>query len=172
MVDIETLGLSPGCVVLSIGAVRFNAIDDPIGATDDVFYAEIDRSSAEAAGLTVDPDTEDWWRGQDGFDTDSLLGNDGLELEDALASLAGYIGDADEIWANSPAFDCSVLEAAYEAVGLPAPWEFYQERDVRTVRALPGAVELEQEGREHHALADAKHQAREVAETFQVIQNA
>lgn len=168
MVDIETLGLSPGCVVLSIGAVRFDPTD---GVTDEGFYTEIDRSTAEDAGLTVDDDTEEWWRGQDGFDVAGLLGDDGKPIRRALEDFGRYYAGSDEIWANSPSFDCSILEAAYEAVGLDAPWQFYEERDVRTIRALPGAANLSQEGTEHHALADARYQAREVAETLRRLEN-
>lgn len=83
-----------------------------------------------------------------------------------LRGFAQWFDDADEVWANSPSFDCELLEAAYDAVGLEAPWDFYQERDYRTLSSLPVAVDVEFEGVEHDALDDAKHQALVAAETL------
>lgn len=162
MLDIETLGLDPGAAILSTGACRFT----PGAGVTDTFYAEIDRATCLDAGLHVDEDTLEWWRSKD--PALAPLGGE-TPLADALEDLSRFIGTADEVWANSPAFDCELLEAAYEAVGSVEPWEFYQERDVRTLRALPCAVELEMEGREHHALDDAVHQAREVAATIERV---
>ena len=161
MLDIETLGLEPGCVILSIGASRF----DHDGLTGEDWYAEIDIADCRGHGLTVDNETYEWWREQGEW-----APVDGeTPLREALAQLTDWAGDADEWWANSPKFDMAILEAAYGAVGLDAPWAYYELRDVRTLRALPGAVELEMEGREHHALDDARHQAREVAATLQSV---
>ena len=64
------------------------------------------------------------------------------------------------------------LEAAYDAVSLEPPWDFYELRDVRTVQSLPGAVELEQEGTAHDALDDAVHQPREVGATLRALEGA
>lgn len=160
MLDIETLGLEPGAAIISIGACRFRPGDGVVGET---FYVEVDTRSCREAGLHVDDDTFEWWQKQDS-EVAPLDGD--IALPDALARLKHYIGDADEIWANSPSFDCEMLETAYGAVGVNEPWEYHQERDVRTLRSLPNAVEVEMNGREHHALDDAVHQAREVAATI------
>jgi DNA polymerase III epsilon subunit-like protein len=159
MVDIETLGLETGAAIISIGAVRFGP--DGLGQT---FYRSIDRESCVVVGLEIDQDTLEWWRDQ-GEVADEVL-NGGDELADVLEDFAEWFGTADEVWANSPSFDCEMLEVAYDAVGLVEPWEFYQERDVRTLKALPIAPDFEQDGEEHHALDDAQYQARTVAETL------
>jgi len=159
MVDIETLGLEPGAAILSIGAVRFDT--DGVG---DTFYRNVSRESCEAAGLSVDEDTLSWWQGQDAEAREVLHG--GENIHDVLFDFARWFDDAEEIWANSPSFDCEMLEAAFEAVDLVEPWEFYQERDVRTIKELPIAPELEQDGTEHDALDDATYQARIVGETL------
>jgi len=161
MVDIETLGTNPGATILSIGAVQFGPAH-----TGDTFYRSISRESCEAAGLTVDADTLDWWQDQD--DAARAVLDGGQPLADVLAAFrAWYVGkDFDEVWANSPSFDCELLEAAYDAVGMDAPWDFYDERDYRTLTALPCAVTLEQQGTEHDALDDARHQARVAGQTL------
>jgi|APHM01.1.fsa_nt_gi hypothetical protein len=160
MVDIETLGTMPGCVILSVGACYFEPGNGVVGER---FYTEIDKQSCREAGLTVDEETEAWWESQD----DDLVPLDGdTSLSVALDDLRHFAFRADEVWANGPAFDCAILEAAYHAVDIEPPWEYHEERDVRTIRALPGAVELEFGGRKHNALDDAVHQASEVAATL------
>ena len=163
MVDIETLGLDPGCAVLSIGAVRFDAD----GRGEDL-YVNIDRESCESAGLHVDEETLEWWQQQD-EDAQAVLSGGG-SLEQALVDLKGFGGDVDEWWANPPKFDMAILEAAYDAVGMDAPWEFYELRDVRTLKKLPGAEIPEEKGVKHDALDDARNQARVVAANLRLLQ--
>lgn len=161
MVDIETLGLEPGAAIVSIGAVVFGPAH-----TGDTFFRSIDRESCVEAGLTIDEDTLEWWQDQEEAAKGQLEG--GEPLSDVLASFGSwYVGKgADEVWANSPSFDCEMLEAAYQAVGLEEPWAFHDERDYRTLRSLPCAVDLEPNGTEHNALDDALNQARIAGQTL------
>lgn len=163
MVDIETLGLEPGAAILSIGAVRFDT--DGVGAT---FERNIDLESCQDAGLTIDAGTLEWWLQQDTDAQHVLTG--GEPLADALGDFKAFYEFADEIWANSPAFDCEHLAAAYDAVGGSVPWEYYEQRDVRTVLSLPVAPDIEQEGTEHDALDDAIHQAKAVGQTLAALE--
>ena len=165
MVDIETMGLKPGSAILSVGACRF----DSGGAALDRFYCEIDIYSCFDAGLKVDEDTREWWQDQ----PDDVRPDGDTDIGDALSSLSEWFDKRPYagVWANSPSFDLDILAAAYEAVDLSEPWDYWETRDVRTVRSLPCAVELEMDGREHHALDDAVHQAREVAATLEVIED-
>lgn len=165
MVDIETLGLDRGAAILSIGAVKFDT--DEIG---DTFEASISRESCKAAGLTVDEDTLEWWQDQSDAAREVLDGGD--DLGDVLQDFSLWAGGADEVWANSPSFDCEMLIGAGKAVGVPMPWEFYEERDVRTVKSLPVAPELEHDGVEHDALDDAIHQARIVQTTLRRLEDS
>lgn len=162
MVDIETIGLDTGSVIASIGAVRFDV--DGLG---DTFTQSVSIASCQAAGLSIDAETLEWWLTQDDAAREQLTGGD--DLEDALFEFSNWYHGADEIWANSPSFDCEMLEAAYEAVDAEPPWEFYEERDYRTIASLPIAPDIEQDGVEHDALDDATHQARVVAQTLNHI---
>lgn len=160
MLDIETLGTEPGAVILSIGAVRFDV--DWIG---EGMHARISQQSCLDAGLHIDEDTQEWWLDQDEYAQEyALEGNQ--PLESALEDLSEFFGDAEEVWAYSPAFDCVLLEAAYDAVGSLPPWGHWQTRDARTLANLPIAPDLERDGAEHHALEDAQYQARVVGETL------
>jgi len=165
MVDIETLGLEPGAAILSIGAVEF-AMD----RRRDTFYRTISRESNEGAGLTVDEETLEWWREQDESAQRTL--HNGGDLEESMEAFAEWIDGADEVWANSPSFDCELLEAAGAAVDVQMPWEFYEERDFRTLKKLPVAVEVEHDGVKHNALDDALHQAKVAQQTLERLETA
>lgn len=165
MIDIETLGLTAGSAILSIGAVRFDESD-----VWDEFYQEISLESCQEAGLTIDAGTLEWWLDQDDSVAEVLTG--GKRLGNVLGKLVLYYGDADEVWANSPAFDCELIEEACRTVDTRAPWGYSEKRDVRTVRNLPGVgdVDVEMEGEQHHALDDAKWQARVVGKALRELQ--
>lgn len=160
MVDIETLGLEPGSAILSIGAVRF----DERGLGEE-FHREIDVRTCDDAGLSIDLETLDWHLVECSTFSERTL-TDGVDLATALRDFYTFAETADEFWANSPKFDATLLEAAGEPFGVSMPWEFYELRDVRTVKELPGVEEPPFEGTEHHALDDAKHQARIVGHTL------
>jgi len=159
MVDIETLGTEPGAAILSIGAVTFD-----VDGVNEEFYEEISVESCQAVGLDIDAGTLTWWLDEQEQASDILTG--GHQLEDVLLWFAHWMPEDAEIWANAPTFDCAMVEAAYDAVAMRTPWEYYDERCVRTLRSLPCAVDLEQDGQAHHALDDAIHQAREVSQTL------
>ena len=46
------------------------------------------------------------------------------------------------------------------AAGGKAPWTFWQERDLRTLKGLSPDLRIERSGTHHNALDDALHQAR------------
>jgi len=157
MIDIETVGLERGSAIVEIGAVQF----EPVAMIGETFHASVSLTSCQEAGLQIDADTVEWWLGdQPEIATEILVGGDGLA--GALSEFVDWYHKVDphEVWANSPSFDCEMLEHAGEQVGVPMPWDFYQERDVRTLDSLPHDVEREQEGTEHNALDDALYQAR------------
>lgn len=153
MVDLETLGREPGAAILSLGAVEFAP-----GGLGEELYLNISLQSCEEYGLDIEAETLEWWLDQDEEVQDVLTG--GVVLDDALRKWRVFAERADEIWAYSPAFDCAILAEAHERTGVSKPWRYHQERDCRTLAALPQWPDYEQDGAEHDALADAKHQAR------------
>lgn len=152
MLDIETLGRSRGCAIVSIGAVEFGP--DGLGES---FYRSVSLTSCEMVGLDVDAETVEWWLSQDDEARGEITG--GIDLSNALAEFTTFYRGADEVWANAPAFDCEILEAAYEAVALAEPWSYDEERCHRTLRAFPQAADVEPVGDAHNALDDAVYQA-------------
>lgn len=162
MLDIETLGLEPGMAILSIGAVKFSR--DGLGET---FDRSISLTSCQDAGLTIDAETLEWWLEQEKAAREVLTGGDALGH--VLADFRAFYGDADEIWAYSPQFDCTILGHAYEAFDESPPWTYKDERDCRTLAALPVWPDMEQRGVEHDALDDAIYQAEQTVEALRSL---
>lgn len=153
MIDIETLGLTPGCVVLSIGAVKFDS-----NGLGDELYRSINFRSCCEAGLDIEPETLDWWLEQDETVRAAAL-EGGVDLSKALSDFVRFYDD-ERVWANSPAFDCVILKAAYDAADIAVPWRYHNERCFRTLKDLNGPVDVKWDGDGHHALDDARNQAR------------
>jgi NTP pyrophosphatase (non-canonical NTP hydrolase) len=168
MVDLETLGLTPGSVIRSIGACVFDPISGRIGAT---FYRNIDRASCEAFGLTVNPETEAWWAKPENAEAQSHLAHDQVPLGAALADFSVWWTEqeGEEFWANDPNFDETLLVAAYIAVGLKQPWSYRAPRSCRTIYALSGVAPNRDVGIAHNALVDAKNQAVAVSAAYAVL---
>lgn len=163
MFDLETLGLTPGSIILSIGAVFF---DPETGKMGPEFYANIDRASCEAAGLTADPKTEAWWREQSPEARERLYENQ-RPLGQVLDEFREWLGkDCDRLWANDPNMDEVVLAAAYRAFGVDAPWHYRSPRSCRTIYDLAGVAANRDVGVHHDALVDSKNQAVAVHDAY------
>lgn len=175
MIDLETLGLKPGCAVIAIGATVFYT-PTVKRIIDWAFFANISQTSNESAGLKADPATLAWRAKQSAEAKEgSLYGN--ADLKEALADFSAWIscieGDTHEavVWGNAASFDLKSLEAAYEACNLPVPWRYYNEMCFRTLKNLTDVPEPEFKGVKHNALADAMHQARWAEEILHAIED-
>lgn len=173
VIDLETLGTKPGCTILSIGActVLHGQYIDPFASAP--FYGTICRGSCQIAGLVEDPETYAWWMKQDPvirmeafsqqYDLPWILD----KFSDWMKSFKAPIN----LWGNSPAFDCGILAAAYKAVGEDVPpWNYYEERDFRTVTKLFPQFPRVAPVRKHHALDDAIAEAATLAPILEFIQ--
>lgn len=165
MVDLETLGVTPGSVVASIGAVVFDPLTSERGRS---FYAKIDRASCEAAGLIADAKTLAWWAEQS-EEARAELTRDARPVAEVLAEFAAFwaeLGESPLFWCQGPSFDQAVLEAAYRAVGLQTPWKYNSGRCTRTIYDLSGILPDTTTGTFHNALDDAERQATAVSAGF------
>lgn len=175
MLDLETLGTKPGCVILSIGAVVF----DPFTRLDLTlppqqpapdFYRNIDLFSSLMAGLEIEQATVEWWRGQSDEAKQAFTSSmSPYSLRTALIHFSEWLTSVESsiddivVWAKSPSFDCAILRAAYRACGIATPWSFRNEADVRTAYLLHDYKEPKTgDGVKHNALDDAKFQANNV----------
>lgn len=166
MIDIETLGKAPGSVILSIGAVWFNAETGELG---DEYYAAINPQSAINSGLRMDVSTVQWWMKQSEEAREAAFSGERI-LSWALGELGDFVrkSEAKRIWAKPPSFDLVLLEAAFVACSIPIPWEYWTPRDCRTLFEI-SKVKQTAFGTAHNALDDAKAQAAGVIEAYRVL---
>src|ERR1700744_6587577 len=133
MLDLETLGTDPGCVILSIGAVRFDG-----GGVYSKFYQTIDPKSAQLIGLSIDANTVIWWLQQEEAARQALSGSPGVNISSALLDFSQFFGHHSncKIWGNGASFDNAILSAAYKAAGLIPPYRSRDERCYLTIKNL------------------------------------
>lgn len=172
MVDIETLGKLPTSAFTSIGACLFEPHSDWIGET---FHMHVSLENATRTGLTMDASTLLWWLGQTNRARKTLANgqHDAAPLITALDAFAAFLPPEAEIWCNGASFDLPILNYAYHLIGMKTPWEYYNERDLRTLKGLKKRqrtklTRLKRAGTHHNALDDAVHQAKLVQHILQL----
>jgi len=158
--DLETWGIAPGCAIRSIGAVMFDPISGEIGND---FYFNIDDDSCIKAGLVKDEYTVKWWNKQSVAARDSLLVNQ-LPIEEVLLGFVRWFRKSKGIfvWSQGANFDEPIIQAAFRACDIEAPWRFWDVRDTRTAYEVArfNQFGVRRTGIYHNALDDARHQAR------------
>jgi len=176
MLDLETLGVSPGSVVLSMGAVAYDPRapwDSDTGqelARTYRFMRKISLEDCCAQGLVIEPGSIRFWMSQsdeareEAFSGKMLLKNALLDFSDWFGRLPS--DGPVKVWAHGAPFDPALLKAAYKAVGLEEPWEFRELRDTRTVFDLAG---ITYKGTRHHVIEDCLDQCRKVCEGFAAL---
>lgn len=170
MIDLETWGTRPGSALRSIGAVTFS----PYGGNhpEQTFYSNIDRASCEAAGLTIDPETERWWSGQS-FEAQNRLVENCRPLRDVVHDFALWwariVGTY--VWSNGANFDEVLWREAASRVDHSVPWKYWNVRDTRTCWHLArlNQKSMKFDGIQHDAIADARHQAKCVIQAYSML---
>ena len=115
-----------------------------------------------------------WWLGQsDAARQKVVRGRERAEdVFSRFGSFAVKHGDNVQPWGNGASFDIAILDHAFPRIlNKPAPWKFWNVRDVRTVKELAtGIVRFDdkmKQGVAHTALDDAVHQAKWVSTCWQ-----
>lgn len=172
MFDIETLGRKPGCVVTSIGAVKFGFSK----GVYDRFKVNISvEDSVKNYGLKIDKDTLKWWESQSKAARDSWLHDpEPVPVKEAVELFVDWIGKDKSrlIWSHGASFDIPIIQELFNVVGIEKPWHYRQEMDSRTVFNMLGYVNSENREKSaltyHDAAADAEAQALALIKLFEV----
>ena len=166
MLDLETMGTASNSAIIAIGACYFDTVTGELG---DEFYREVNLKSANDCGGVIDPSTVIWWMNQsDDARNKFAKNNKAGHIMTVLAELSTWFKDGSIVWGNGSSFDNTILRNAYERSSLNAPWEFWNDRDVRTIVDLGLSVGVRRDqfifdGVAHYALDDAKHQVKYVS---------
>ncbi|MHC6542224.1 3'-5' exonuclease [Escherichia coli] len=173
MIDLETMGINPDAPIISIGAIFF---DPQTGDMGPEFSKTIDL---DTAGGVIDRDVIKWWLKQS-REAQSAIMTDEIPLDDALLQLREFIDENSgeffvQVWGNGANFDNVILRRSYERQGIPCPWRYCNDRDVRTIVELGKAIDFDArtaipfEGERHNALDDARYQAKYVSAIWQKL---
>ncbi|EOY3761977.1 3'-5' exoribonuclease [Escherichia coli] len=173
MIDLETMGKNPDAPINALAGKFF---DPATGEMGPEFSKTIDL---ETAGGVIDRDTIKWWLKQS-REAQSAILTDEIPLDDALLQLREFIDENSgeffvQVWGNGANFDNVILRRSYERQGIPCPWRYTNDRDVRTIVALGLVMDFDArsvitfEGERHNALHDARYQAKYVSAIWQKL---
>lgn len=156
MLDLETCGTSPGCIILSIGACTFDKVYNT--------YQRIHTGDSMEAGFWEDPETMRWWNKQNPAIREEAFSG-GLPILDALGSFSDFMLLLKKqyknvyIWGNGADFDLPILAYYYTKMDMKIPWEPYNGRCYRTLKNLYKDIKIGENSGKHNALEDARTQA-------------
>ena len=162
MIDIESLDTTPDCVILTIGAVRF----DPKGSgvVERLELRPTVEDQTDIYGRSINEDTLRWWGDQSPEAQEEALGDRGrIPFAECMEKLYKFCWNRTNVWSNGASFDCVVMEHAWRQTSdrpNPIPWPFWTVRDTRTLYDITG-VKLKDGGHStsHKAVEDAERQA-------------
>lgn len=165
MLDLETLGVREDSKIFQISAQEFDPLH--IGLVGEVYNAFVDVRTQD--DRKAYPETITWWMGQDRNLLARLLFGSEKEppmpMKEALQGLSSFCKRARGkfVWANSPAFDVSLIRHAGRPFNIDLSIPFYRERDVRTVKSLVTITDqwIDMEMKKAGLSADNKHDARD-----------
>ena len=139
VIDIETMGNTPGAAILSIGAVFIKE-----GKLREEFYQHIDLESCLENGLKMDAGTVQWWMKQSDDARAAITLERGANIIAVLADFFSWVSESAQgaevqVWGNAATFDVVLMEEAYRRIGYDIPWKFWGHCCYRTLKNLfPG----------------------------------
>ena len=168
MIDLETFGMPPDGLIVSIGAVKFDP--DTVKIVDR-FHLAIDPELCRDQHFTIDPGTVKWWLDpKRDAPRQVWLDQPKFDPGTALAGFLDWYGPATmPTWGNAVTFDIILMKSAFKALHLGCPWQFWDERCHRTLKTIPPEIVTKRSfqmgimhagsGVLHTALFDAEVQA-------------
>lgn len=175
VLDLETLSTRPDALVLSIGAVGLNKHGQILSGAE--FHLALDQKE-QATRRHVSLDTIQWWMQQSQEAIDASFGaptSNQAFVTNALTAFKEYVDQWSArglvcVWGNGCGFDNVILASLYQDWGMQAPWDFRNDRDMRTITALfPHLKLMPFKGIKHHAQHDAMHEAKQLAKAIQLL---
>lgn len=174
MVDIETLGQEPGCVILSIAAVKFSpaSAEEIKPNRENSFYTQIDVvDSAGRLGFKICPETLIWWLRESNGDLSGAVQGK-TALFPALSSFADWFKyvDGKYFWCHGAPFDEPILRETMKRMSVPVPWGRREVRDTRTMYHLAGVQGSREESeKNHNPVDDCLFQIKTVQQAYQAL---
>lgn len=159
-IDLETLGIDPSSVILSIGLAAFTLE----GGIVKQFYRVLEQATQQAKGRTIDPATVKWWQ-QQSMEAQEVLDGPGVDTRTTLDEVAQWFRSLETlagVYGFGADFDIALLQSLYRSFGHPVPWSYKLNRCGRTITALAPQRRPPRQGTYHNALDDAIYQANTI----------
>lgn len=163
-IDIETLGLTPGSVVLSVGLVAFTLQGAEVGSL--FFLPSVDEQ--KHYGRHIDPGTAKWWnepaqaQAKQQFDGPQVgVGEANGMVKAFMERFNTPVSALDSVWGFGADFDNAILgDLLTVHTNRRLPWHYRKNRCGRTLTGMyPDVAKPASQGQHHHALDDARWQA-------------
>jgi hypothetical protein len=171
MFDLETMSSRPNAAILSIGAVEMDLVNLRLGKR---FYSTVSLESCLEMGLHKSDDTVKWWEEQSPAAREALTVG-AIPLCDSLSFLREWLAtgisadrDYTRVWGCGASFDIVILESAFTACDMQAPWSFRNHMCYRTKKNEHKNTVLNRHVAtvKHHALDDATVQALHLLDIY------
>jgi 3' exoribonuclease, RNase T-like len=181
MADTETVGLSETAGVLQLAIVPF-LLTNPL-AHYPGRQIQLSLQPQLEMGRTIDGSTLKFWLDQEKEGQAPLLlaldGGDRDTIVEALQTLsiwaASWKQNATrvELWSKGAGFDPRILKNLFAQYAVEWPFEFREERDLRTLMALAGmntaSLTRTLDEKAHTALGDCRFQIRQYAAGMNIL---
>lgn len=164
LIDIEAIGLRPGCAITELGAVEFFPERRTIGKTFEAMVEPQRPFTADLATLEWHRDKGTWPRP---FAECADLHPIGSALL-AFCQWADGIGEVEAFWSWGATYDFPILTAAFDYSGVGEPWKYWQQRCARTVWQM-AFDDRKHRPRPHRALLDAIAGATDLMQAMAVL---
>lgn len=186
VIDLETLGKTEHSLVVSAGLVE---VDLSAHKLVNSLKVEFDIINQPYRGAVMDVDTVAWWLKQSASARDVFERciKHGTPVPQGLMVISGFIMGADpndpdapvpnpdvRVWGNGSSFDNVILRAMYSREGLLPPWEYWNDRDLRTMKTVYEMIAGQKFVKRtpdtaHDALEDATAQALDLIDLVRDI---
>ena len=165
MIDFETLDTAPTAKVIAAAVVAFNE-----GQIINTMLCCFDID--EQPDRTVSDSTVWWWLKQPEVKW-AVPTTTVREFCNSVESRwNGYCGEkGSTIWCNGASFDFPILDSLFAQCDKDVPWNFWQQRDCRTLRDFVPRPEWPADLQKHNPLDDCIYQARWVQEAWRTLCN-
>lgn len=172
MIDLETLGTNPNCVVTQIGWALFDPKAQDMITESGCFY--LSPAEQIKRGRSVTWDTIAWWLGQNEHARNKMANSQ--TAESVTETLGNFINNFDwatieGVWGHGATFDITIMEDLLYDYAYKSPWKYNAVRDTRTLFALRSHDKLPKSEMSHDAEEDAIVQAKHVQKIYHSLLN-
>jgi len=180
MTDIECLGTDKDCVVVSVGAVKFNL---NTGVILDERYWELDMHEQQRVlKRTINAQTITWWSNQTPDTLKALQSHKRTGIEEFLGDFAEFIKGPNFFWAKGTNYDLEILTDLHRSASIwinpkinHNPFRYSKWVDARVYYLLGkelGIMPKHAHEGAHNALQDAIFQTKTVCQIHRTLKDS